>query len=108
LAIGSALVATGVNGWLLAPAGDGAVPYVDALVAWVSVLATWMVARKVLENWLYWVVIDLVAAGLYWTQGFHATTALYLVYVVVAARGFLVWRADVVVARAGRAGVTSA
>ena len=42
-----------------------ALPYVDAFVAWGSVLATWMVARKVLENWLYWIVLDAVAAVLY-------------------------------------------
>lgn len=108
MAIGAALLATAVNGWLLAPAGGGATPYVDALVAWVSVLATWMVARKVLENWLYWIVIDLVAAGLYWTQGFHATTVLFLVYVAIAVRGFQAWRTDLVVARAAREMVPSA
>ena len=108
MAIGAALLATGVNGWLLAPPGGAVVTYVDALVAWVSVLATWMVARKVLENWLYWIVIDLVAAGLYWTQGFHATTVLFLIYVAIAVRGFQAWRADLVVARAAREAVTSA
>jgi len=108
MAIGAALLATAVNGWLLAPVGGGATPYVDALVAWVSVLATWMVARKILENWLYWIVIDLVAAGLYWTQGFHATTVLFLVYVAIAVRGFQAWRTDLVVARAAREVVPSA
>lgn len=85
---------TAVNGWLVARAHGGAVPYVDAFVAWVSVLATWLVARKVLENWLYWIVVDSVAAGLYWSQGFHATTFLYVLYVVIAARGYFAWRAD--------------
>ncbi len=94
-AIGATLVATGLNGWLLAPAGGAALPYVDAFVAWVSVLATWMVARKVLENWLYWIVIDLVAAGLYWSQDFRATSVLFLVYVVIAVHGYYRWRADV-------------
>lgn len=99
LAIGGALVATAVSGWLLSPAGGDAVAYVDALVAWVSVLATWMVARKLLENWLYWIVIDLVAAGLYWSQGFAATSLLFLVYVVIAVRGYFSWRADLAGAR---------
>ena len=98
LAIGAIAVAAGVNGRLLAPEG-GAVPYVDALVAWSSVMATWMVARKVLENWLYWVVIDLEAAGLYWSQGFRATSLLFLVYVAIAARGYFAWRAVMVQAR---------
>jgi nicotinamide mononucleotide transporter len=104
LAIGATLVATGINGWLLAPAGGDVVPYVDALVAWASVLATWMVARKVLENWLYWILIDLVAAGLYWSQGFRATSVLFLVYVAIAARGYFAWRADLARAPEGAAG----
>jgi len=94
VAIVALLALTAVNGWLVAGVQGGAVPYVDAFVAWVSVLATWLVARKVLENWLYWIVVDSVAAGLYWTQGFHATTFLYVLYVVIAVRGYFAWRSD--------------
>lgn len=89
------LVVSLATGWFVARSQGGVVPYVDALVAWVSVLATWMVARKVLENWLYWIVIDSVAAALYWSQGFHATAALFVVYVAIAVRGWYSWRADV-------------
>jgi nicotinamide mononucleotide transporter len=99
--IGLVLAATLVNGWLLGPAAGGWVPYVDAFVAWASVLATWLVARKVLENWRYWIVVDTVAAALYWSQGFHATAALFALYVVIAVRGFYAWRADL--ARGGEA-----
>jgi nicotinamide mononucleotide transporter len=67
---------------------------VDAFVAWASVLATWLVARKVLENWVYWIVVDTLAAALYWFQGFHATAVLFLVYVAIAFRGLAAWRAD--------------
>ena len=63
-------------GW--SRARGGLVPYVDAFVAWGSVLATAMVARKLLENWLYWMVLDSVAAALYWSQGFHATAVLFV------------------------------
>jgi nicotinamide mononucleotide transporter len=52
-----------------------------------------MVARKVLENWLYWIALDLLAAALYWSQGLYATTVLFVVYAVIAARGFAEWRA---------------
>jgi len=88
------LVASAVNGWIVARAQGGWVPYVDAFVAWVSVLATWLVARKVLENWLYWIVVDSVAAVLYWSQGFHATAVLFVVYVLIAVKGYFAWRAD--------------
>lgn len=99
--IGFVLAATLLNGWLLGRAAGGWVPYVDAFVAWASVLATWLVARKVLENWLYWIVVDTIAAALYWSQGFHATAALFVLYVVIAVRGFYAWRADL--AREGAA-----
>ena len=95
-ALGISLVfaATFVNAWLIGGATGGWVPYVDSFVAWASVLATWLVARKVLENWLYWIVVDAVAVALYWSQGFHATAVLFVVYVVIAVRGYFAWRAD--------------
>jgi nicotinamide mononucleotide transporter len=100
VAIALVLLVAGANGWVIASQTGGWVPYVDAFVAWASVLATWLVARKVLENWVYWIVVDTVAAGLYWFQGFHATAVLFLVYVVIAVRGLAAWRADM----AGSAG----
>lgn len=96
LAIAVLCVATLVNGWLMAQTQGGLVPYVDAFVAWVSVLATWLVARKVLENWLYWIVVDSVAVVLFWSQGLHATAVLFVVYVLIAVRGYFAWRADLV------------
>jgi nicotinamide mononucleotide transporter len=93
-AAGCALAATLASGGLLAGARGGLVPYVDAFVAWFSVLATWMVARKVLENWFYWIVVDAVAAGLYWSQGFHATAGLFVLYVGIAVQGYRAWRID--------------
>jgi nicotinamide mononucleotide transporter len=94
IGIGFVLAVGLLNGWIMARSQGGLVPYVDALVAWASVLATWLVARKVLENWLYWIAIDAIAALLYWSQGFHATAVLFVVYVAIAVRGYLAWRAD--------------
>jgi len=83
------------NGWWVGrSAAHGIVPYVDASTAWVSVYATWLVARKVLENWLYWIAADLVAAALYWSQGLLATAVLFVAYAVLAVRGYLQWRED--------------
>jgi nicotinamide mononucleotide transporter len=93
-ALGCIVVLTAANVYLL-PGGSGLLlSSTDACVAWGSVLATWMVARKILENWLYWVLFDLVAAALYFAQGFHATAGLFLLYVVLSGRGYLAWRAD--------------
>lgn len=92
IAIGAVVALSLVNGWWLHTfTADAAMPYVDAFVAWGSVLTTFMVARRVLENWLYWIVVDGVAALLYFSQGLDATGVLFLVYVGIVIHGYRVW-----------------
>jgi nicotinamide mononucleotide transporter len=93
-AVGVVIAATMVNVQLLGGDGDSLVRYADSFVAWGSVVATWLMARKVIENWLYWIAFDLVAAALYFSQGFEATAGLFLVYIVLSVRGYLEWRRD--------------
>ncbi|MFT4768818.1 MAG: nicotinamide mononucleotide transporter [Glaciecola sp.] len=62
---------------------------VDTSSSWGGVLATWMVARKKLEAWLYWIGIDVLTAGLYLDAGLLASSALYLVYTGLA---FIAWK----------------
>jgi nicotinamide mononucleotide transporter len=89
------VVVAAVNGWLVARDEPPAMlPYVDALIAWGSVLATWMVARKLIENWWYWIVLDLAAAVLFARQGLVVTALLFLLYAGLAYRGLLQWRMD--------------
>jgi nicotinamide mononucleotide transporter len=87
------LAATLLNGWLL-QGTDAAAPYVDSLVTWGSVVTTWMVARRVIENWLYWIVVDGIAAWLFYTQGLFATSLLFAVYLGIVVHGYFVWRRD--------------
>lgn len=87
------LAATLVNGWILQ--GTGATePYLDSFVTWGSVITTFMVARRVIENWLYWIVVDAVAAYLYYSQGLLATTLLFVVYLGIVVRGYFTWRQE--------------
>lgn len=88
------------NGWLLSRT-DAAAPYLDAFVTWGSVVTTWMVARRVIENWLYWIVVDGAASWLYFTQGLLVTTALFIVYLGIVVHGYLVWRRQQRVQNAG-------
>ncbi len=67
-------------------------PYLDSMTTWISLFATWLVARMKLENWLYWIGTDAVMVFLYSTQGFVFSAGLYLTYMVVATFGFLEWR----------------
>ncbi|HKS58571.1 MAG TPA: nicotinamide riboside transporter PnuC [Steroidobacteraceae bacterium] len=88
------VAASVVNGWLLTRYTDAAAPYVDSFVTWGSVVTTWMVARRVIENWLYWVVVDGIAAWLYFSQGLLATTLLFVIYLGIVIHGYFVWRRE--------------
>lgn len=66
-------------------------PRLDASTAMLSLFATWLTARGKLENWLYWMVIDAVQAWLYAAHGLIFTAFLFLIYLVVAAAGFIEW-----------------
>jgi nicotinamide mononucleotide transporter len=89
------IVATMVNGWLLRHS-DAAMPYVDSFVTWGSVITTWMVARRVIENWLYWLIFDAVGVWLYYSQGLLVTALLFAIYLVIVVRGYFTWRREVV------------
>ncbi|HTE43245.1 MAG TPA: nicotinamide riboside transporter PnuC [Steroidobacteraceae bacterium] len=97
--IGAVFAVSALNGWLLARNTDAAWPYLDAFVTWGSVVTTVMVARRVIENWLYWIVVDGVAAYLYFRQGLNPTAVLFVVYIGIVIHGFWVWRRE---ARAAR------
>jgi nicotinamide mononucleotide transporter len=84
-------VLTAIIGFYLATSQTSQMPYLDAGITVFSVLNTWLMARKVLQNWLYWVFIDAAAIVLYLETGFYATVALFSLYTVLALAGFLNW-----------------
>lgn len=67
-------------------------PWLDSLITWGSVVTTFMVARRVIDNWLYWIVIDSIAACLYYSRGLVATAGLFVLYVIMVIHGYWVWR----------------
>jgi nicotinamide mononucleotide transporter len=91
-ALAGVLVASAVSGWLLVRYTSAARPWADSFVTWGSLLATWMVARKLLENWLWWLLIDSVSLVLYLDRGLYPTAMLFLVYLVIVVFGFLKWQ----------------
>ena len=91
-AVGLVLVPTLVTGWLEARFTPATFPYLDAFTTWGSVITTWMVARKVLENWLYWLAIDAMMVYLSYVSGLPATALLFLIYLGIVVAGFFAWR----------------
>jgi nicotinamide mononucleotide transporter len=71
---------------------DSDVPWGDGFTTAGSIVATWMLARKILEHWLVWIVIDLVAAALYFYKGLYPSTVLYIIYSVIAVLGYFQWK----------------
>jgi len=66
-------------------------PYLDSFTTWISLLATLMVARMKLENWLYWIGADAITAYLFAAQGHPVTAGLFLTYLTIAVIGFRGW-----------------
>jgi nicotinamide mononucleotide transporter len=86
------LVAAGAVGYWLRARTDEALPYLDGFTTSFSLAGQWMQARKYLENWLVWVVVDVVYIGMALSQGLMLTAGLYVVYVGLALLGFRDWR----------------
>jgi len=70
---------------------NSAMPYLDAFTTSFSLIATFMVTRKILSNWIYWIVIDAFNIYLYWSRGLEPTAGLYAAYTLLAVVGFLSW-----------------
>jgi nicotinamide mononucleotide transporter len=71
---------------------DSPVPLLDALTTSLSIVATWMLARKILENWLIWIIANLFSIGLYMFQNLWPTVILFGAYEVLAIYGYFQWK----------------
>jgi nicotinamide mononucleotide transporter len=73
---------------------SAALPYLDSFTTWGAVVTTYMVAQKVLENWLYWLVIDTVAIYLYVDRELYLVAFQMLVYLIMVIVGWLIWQKE--------------
>jgi nicotinamide mononucleotide transporter len=92
--IALALIATLtlISGSLLNSGTDANLPYLDSFTTWASVVTTFMVARKILENWFYWLVIDSVSIYLYLDRELYFTSLLFAIYIVIIFFGWFAWK----------------
>ena len=75
---------------------DAALPRLDALLTTTSLVAQWMMTRKILENWVVWIAVDVVYVPMFISQRLYATAMLYGTFLVLAVMGFAEWRRSVV------------
>ena len=73
---------------------DSDVPYMDSFTTALSIIATWMLAKKYIEQWLIWIFVDILSAGLYIYKELWATVVLFTVYTFMAYLGYIEWKKD--------------
>ena len=71
---------------------DSRVPLFDSMSTALSIVAMWMLSRKLVEQWLVWLVVDMISVGLYLYKGIPLTAGLYTIYCILAIAGYLRWR----------------
>lgn len=94
IAIAMSLLATAAIGWVLAHKTRAAFPYLDTFTSVSAIVTTYMVAKKILENWIYWIVLDSISVYLYVARDLYLYAVLFVVYVVLAVLGFMRWHRD--------------
>jgi nicotinamide mononucleotide transporter len=71
---------------------DSPVPEWDSFITSLSIVATWMLARKIYEHWFLWIVVNSVSSGLFMIKGLYPTVGLYLIYLVMSFAGLREWK----------------
>lgn len=91
-AIAAGVVLTVAWGTLMHRTTDAALPYWDAFILVFSLIAQWLQARKKLQNWPAWIVVNTVAIGVYWAKDLRLTAGLYVIFWLMALWGWREWR----------------
>ncbi len=91
IAISAVLLISLCSGYLLQNHSSAALPFLDSFTTWGAVLTTYMVTKKILENWIYWLVIDGLSIYLYLDRGLYLTALLFVAYLVICVFGFVSW-----------------
>ena len=90
-AISLVIVLSFLSGTLLSNFSNAALPFIDAFTTWGAIVASYMVAKKILENWIYWFVIDIISVFIFATRGLYFTSALFVTYLVIIYFGYKSW-----------------
>ncbi|MGM0648469.1 MAG: nicotinamide riboside transporter PnuC, partial [Bacteroidota bacterium] len=93
LAIISVLLFFAIS-YILVNFTDSDVAYGDAFTTALSFVATWMLARKLIEHWIIWIVVNTVSVGLYIYKGLFPTMVLFVVLTVLAFKGYSEWKQE--------------
>jgi len=91
-AVISVIILAILSGIVLEEYTQAALPFIDAFTTWGAIVTTYMVAKKILENWIYWFVIDSISIYLYTSRGLYLTAFLFVIYLVIIVFGYRSWK----------------
>ncbi len=78
--------------WLLSSRTDSDVPWFDAFPTAGSLIGQWLLGRKYVENWLAWLIVNLVSVALFVHKGLWLTVLLYAIFIVLSVVGWAAWK----------------
>lgn len=73
---------------------DASFPYIDSFCTACSLIAQLFLARKIIENWLIWIFVDIIYVGVYLVKDLHLTAGMYALYILIAAMGYINWKKE--------------
>ena len=88
------LLASLALGYVMSTRTDASFPYLDAITTVLSLIAQFLMTRKKLESWVFWICVDVLAIGIYAAKGLHVTALLYGLFLVLAVLGLRAWMID--------------
>ena len=81
-----------ITGFILKKYSNAALPFLDAFTSWGAIITTYMVAQKILENWIYWFVIDSISIYIFLSRELYLTSLLFFIYLIIICFGYASWR----------------
>ncbi len=90
--IGLTIIATLLVGYMMQTRTDASYPYEDAFIMIASLVAQYLMIKKILQSWMFWIIVDVVAIVIYAYKDLYFTTVLYVLFLVMAIIGYLEWK----------------
>ena len=92
ITITSVVILAVITGFILKKYTNAALPFLDAFTSWGAIITTYMVAQKILENWIYWFVIDSISVYIFLSRELYLTSLLFFIYLIIICFGYASWR----------------
>ena len=90
--IGLTVLVTALLGYVMQTKTDASFPYEDAFITVASLVAQYLMIKKILQSWLFWIIVDVVAIVIYAYKDLYFTTVLYVLFLIMAVMGYLEWK----------------